>query len=164
MKAEALNFHGRPLAQARELLEAIDAAESVIVSTIERECEALRSGRMLAAKALHTRLCDAARLYLDATRAAHASLWTMEQILPGSRDLIEERRIAFSDLLKVELAVLAAERAAIEDRSGGATDMRAGTGQAEGGDRRSAVQDRRHASNRQGPGWNAQASPRRGAR
>jgi hypothetical protein len=71
----------------------------------------LREGRLLAAKALHTRLCDAARLYLDASKAARASLWTMDQVLPGTRTLLEERRKEFSSLLKVELAVLAAERA-----------------------------------------------------
>lgn len=114
MRPALQTYSTRAAAQANELLDAIEAAESVIVATIERECEALRAGRMLAAKALHTRLCDAARLYLDATRAARASLWTMEQILPGIRDRMEERRAAFSDLLKVELAVLAAERAALE--------------------------------------------------
>ena len=78
------SFRAQAEAQARELLHAIDAAEGVIVSTIERECEALRAGRMLAAKALRLRLRDAAKLYLDATRAARASIWTIEQLLPGT--------------------------------------------------------------------------------
>ena len=92
-------------------MAAIAASESVIIATIERECEALRAGRMLAAKALHTRLCDASRLYLDATRAARASLWTIEQVLPGTKAKLEAGRAEFSVLLKVELAILAAERA-----------------------------------------------------
>ena len=88
------------------------SAEGVIVSTIERECEALRAGRMLAAKALRLRLRDAAKLYLDVTRAARASIWTIEQLLPGTEVHLEQCRAAFAALLKVELAVLAAERAA----------------------------------------------------
>ena len=84
MSGPIQGFRARARAQAEELLAAIDAAEAVIVTTIERECEALRAGRMLAARALHTRLCDAARLYLEATKAARASLWTLEQVLPGT--------------------------------------------------------------------------------
>jgi hypothetical protein len=107
-------FQAQAIAQAEALLDAIDTAEAIIVSTIERECEALRTGRTLAAKALHTRLCDAARLYLNATKAARASLWTIEHVLPGSRERLDERRAAFADLLKVELAVLAAAREAAD--------------------------------------------------
>jgi hypothetical protein len=99
-------------AQAEELIQAISAAESVIVTTIERECAALRAGCMLAARALHTRLCDAVRYYLDGMRAARASLAALEQVLPGSQDHLEERRAAFASVLKVELAVLASEYAA----------------------------------------------------
>lgn len=104
-------FRSRARAQADELLQAISAAETVIVSTIERECEALRAGRLLAAKALHTRLRDAARLYLHATKAARAVLWTIEKLVPGTAVALEEQRADFSSLLKVELAVLASERA-----------------------------------------------------
>ncbi len=105
------DFHRRAQAEAADLLEAIAGAETVIVATIERECEALRARRMLAARALHTRLCDAAKLYLDATRAARASIEAIEEIMPGSLALLEESRSAFSALLKVELAVLATHRA-----------------------------------------------------
>jgi hypothetical protein len=100
--------------QVEELLHAVEAAESVIVSTIERECEALRAGCILAADALRMRLRDAARLYLNTTRAARASLWAIEQTLPGTSELLEQKRAAFSALLKVELGVLATERAAAE--------------------------------------------------
>jgi hypothetical protein len=116
MRDNVEEFRPRARAQAEELLQAIDAAERIIVSTIERECEALRSGRGLAAKALRTRLRDASRLYLNATRAARASLWTLEQILPGICDELEERRMIFASLLRVELAVLATERAVAGDR------------------------------------------------
>ena len=100
MLASGPGLQSRAKAQADELIAAIAASESVIIATIERQCEALRAGRMLAAKALHTHLCDAARLYLDATRAARASLWTMEQVLPGTQSLLDERRAEFAVLLK----------------------------------------------------------------
>ena len=106
------SFRTQAEAQARELLRAIDFAEGVIVSTIDRECEALRAGRMLAAKALRLRLRDAAKLYLDVTRATRASLWTIEQLLPGTEVHLTQCRTAFASLLRVELAVLASERAA----------------------------------------------------
>jgi hypothetical protein len=112
MRADVQSFKAQAEAQAKELLKAIESAEGVIVSTIERECEALRAGRMLAADALRTRLRDAAWLYLNTTRAARAAMWTMEQILPGIDEMMEERRAAFAALLKIELSVLAAERAA----------------------------------------------------
>ena len=106
------SFRTTAEAQAKELLRAIDFAEGVIVSTIDRECEALRAGRMLAAKALRLRLRDAAKLYLDVTRATRASLWTIEQLLPGTEVHLKQCRAAFASLLRVELAVLASERAA----------------------------------------------------
>lgn len=117
MSTHLQGFRQLASAQAEELLEAIAAAETIIVSTIERECEALRTGRMLAAEALHLRLCDAARLYLNATRAARASLSTIESVLPGIRHRFEERRTAFAAVLRIELAVLAAEHAAAEQFS-----------------------------------------------
>jgi hypothetical protein len=112
MRGVVLSFRAQAEAQAIELLKAIEAAEGVIVSTIERECEALRAGRMLAANALRVRLRDAAKLYLNVTRAARASLWTIEQVLPGTQHDLTQSRKAFAALLKIELAVLAAERAA----------------------------------------------------
>jgi hypothetical protein len=112
MPGVVLSFRAQAEVQAGELLRAIEAAESVIVSTIERECEALRAGRMLAANALRLRLRDAAKLYLNVTRAARASIWTIEQLLPGTEHNLEQSRKAFAALLKIELSVLAAERAA----------------------------------------------------
>jgi len=114
MRGVVQSFRAQAEAQASELLRAIDLAEALIVSTIERECEALRAGRLLAANALRLRLRDAAKLYLDVARAARASIWTMEQLLPGTQNRLEQCRQAFAALLKVELAVLAAERAAVQ--------------------------------------------------
>jgi hypothetical protein len=113
MRSGVQSFRAQAEAQARELLRAIEAAEGVIVSTIERECEALRAGQMLAAKALRVRLRDAAKLYLSLTRAARASIWTIEQLLPGTEKHLTECRAVFAATLKVELAVLAAERVAV---------------------------------------------------
>jgi hypothetical protein len=126
MGGAAESFRAQAEAQARELLRAIDFAESVIVSSIDRECEALRAGRMLAAKALRLRLRDAAKLYLDVTRAARASIWTIEQLLPGTEVHLTQCRAAFASLLRVELAVLASERAAaaIDARPVGAAKPR----------------------------------------
>jgi hypothetical protein len=112
MRANVQSYRAQAQAQANELLRAIEAAEGVIVSTVERECEALRAGRMLAANALRMRLKDAARLYLNLSRAARAAMWTMDQIVPGTEGALAEQRAAFHALLRVELAVLAAERAA----------------------------------------------------
>jgi len=97
---------------AEGLVDAVSAAEAVIIATVERECDALRAGQMLAARALHTRLCDAVKVYVQASRAVRASLAALESALPGSGEHLEDRRQAFSALLKLELAVLAAERAA----------------------------------------------------
>ncbi len=108
------SFRAQAEAQARELLQALEAAEGVIVSSIERECDALRAGQMLAAQALRLRLRDASKLYINLIRAARASLWTLEQVLPGISGHLDTRREAFAALLRVELAVLAAERAAAE--------------------------------------------------
>lgn len=102
----------RARAEAEELLDSISAAENVIVTTIERECDALRSGHLFAARALHLRLCDTAKLYVQAARATRASLRAIEAVLPGSYDFLEDRRAAFSALLKAELAILSTERAA----------------------------------------------------
>jgi hypothetical protein len=115
MRTHVPSIRAQAQAQANELLQAIEAAEGVIVSTIERECEALRAGRMLAANALRMRLREAARLYLNIMRAVRASMWTVERVVPGTTDVLEERRSAFAAVLKVELAVLAAERAAAEN-------------------------------------------------
>jgi hypothetical protein len=114
MRTHVPSIRAQAQTQANELLRSIDSAEAVIVSTIERECEALRAGRMLAANALRMRLHEAARLYLNIMRAVRASTWTMEQVVPGTCHELDERRAAFAAVLRVELAVLVTERAAAE--------------------------------------------------
>ena len=114
MSGHVHDFQTRARHQADELLDAIATAESIIITTIERECEALRTGRMLAAEALRVRLHDAARLYLQATKGARASLAVLGWLLPEIDEVFEERRAAFASVLQVELAVLAAERAAVK--------------------------------------------------
>ena len=107
-------FRARLTAQAEELIGALAHAEKTILATIERECEALRTGRMLAAKSLHNRLQETTELYLNCARAARASMDTLEVVLPGCREYLERRRAAFAPVLQIELAVLGAQRAAAD--------------------------------------------------
>lgn len=103
----------RPLDFAAAAAE-IEAAEAAIVDAIERECAALRAGLLLAAWAFHERLRDTSRRYARAVSAARDMLPHLHyQDL--ARAWLEERRLAFADLLKVEFAVLAAEQAAAEE-------------------------------------------------
>ena len=108
-----MHAHARKMATSDPDLAALVAtlgyAQQMIVSTIERECEALRSGHMLAAWAFGERLRDAARLYAGAAKAARSAL---EGAGAQAIAALEERREVFSALLKVEFAVLAAEREA----------------------------------------------------
>ena len=96
------------------LFAAITASESAIVSAIERECEALRSGRHLAAMALHISLCDAARAYIAAAKTARASLGLLNRSAPDAVHWLEQRRKGFNSVLKIELSALAAIRANAE--------------------------------------------------
>jgi hypothetical protein len=93
------------------LFAAIMASESAIISAIERECEALRSGRHLAAMALHISLCDAARAYIAAAKSARASLGLLNRSAPDAVHWLEQRRKGFNSVLKIELSALAAIRA-----------------------------------------------------
>jgi hypothetical protein len=93
------------------LFAAIDSAEKAIISAIGRECEALRSGRPLAAMALHISLCDAARAYIAAAKSARACLGLLNRCAPDAVEWLEERRKAFNAVLKIELSALAAIRA-----------------------------------------------------
>ena len=101
MRSSVQSIQAQAEAQARELLQAIEAAESVIISTIERECEALRAGRTLAANALRLRLRDGARLYLNLARAARASMRTFNLILPGAGEVLEERLRALAAEMEI---------------------------------------------------------------
>ena len=104
-----------PLAlAARTRLEslvcAMESAEHIIVALLAREREALRAGCRLAANAVHIRVNEAARLYLNAIAAAKASLSAIEPILPEAPEVLENRRAAFGAILRIELATLATIR------------------------------------------------------
>ncbi len=108
-----------PLASAARirldnLLCAIESAERVIVTLLAREREALRSDCRLAANAVHIRVNDAARLYLDTLTAAKAALSVLEPVLPDAPDLLESRRAVFGAIMRIELATLATTRMAAD--------------------------------------------------
>lgn len=108
-----------PLASAartrlENLLCAMESAEHVIVALLAREREALRAGCRLAANAVHIRVNDAARLYLNAIAAAKSSLSTLEPILPEAPQVLENRRSTFGAILRIELATLATIRIATD--------------------------------------------------
>jgi hypothetical protein len=96
------------------LLCAMESAEHVIVALLAREREALRAGCRLAANAVHIRVSEAARLYLNAIAAAKASLSALEPVLPEAPQVLENRRAAFGAILRIELATLAAIRMAAD--------------------------------------------------
>jgi hypothetical protein len=114
MSADFQDSGSRLTAQAEELIGALAHAEKTILATIERECEALRARRMLAANSLHNRLQETTKIYLSCARAARANIETMERVLPGCRDYLDQRRAAFAPTLQIQLAVLGAQRAAAE--------------------------------------------------
>ncbi len=108
-----------PLAAAartrfEDLVCAIESAEWVIIALLAREREALRASCRLAANAVHIRVNDAARLYLDAIAAAKASLSVLEPVLPEAPQVLEVRRTAFGAILRIELATLATVRIAAD--------------------------------------------------
>ncbi|MGQ7792628.1 hypothetical protein ACUN0C_09485 [Faunimonas sp. B44] len=97
---------------AEAMLAAVARAESAVIDAIERVCAALRTGRRDEAQHLQLRLGDASRGYLEAIRMAQARLAAFERTAPDLRLRLEAQRSAFAALLKIELAVLAAVRAA----------------------------------------------------
>jgi hypothetical protein len=88
----------------------MESAEHVIVSLLARERQALRAGCRLAANAVHIRVNEAAQLYLSAIAAAKTSLSAIEPILPEAPQVLENRRVAFGAILRIELATLATIR------------------------------------------------------
>lgn len=96
---------------ARDILGAVKSAEDSILNSIGRECDALRSGRLLAARAIRTRLCDCARMYIAAIGAARSAIRLHGHHYPKLAQDLEKRREAFAALLRVEIAALAAARA-----------------------------------------------------
>ncbi len=116
-----------PLASAARmrldsLLRAMETAERVIVALLAREREALRVGCRLAANAVHIRVNDAARLYLNAVAAAKAALSVLEPVLPEAPEMLENRRAVFGAILRIELATLATTRMAADCAGPGTVD------------------------------------------
>ncbi len=108
-----------PLASAarmrrEDLLYAIESAEHVIVALLAREREALRAGCRLAANAVHIRVNDAARLYLNAIAAAKLSLPALESFIAEAPQVLESRRVTFGATMRIELATLATTRMAAD--------------------------------------------------
>ncbi len=108
-----------PLASAarmrlEDLLYAIESAEHVIVALLAREREALRAGCQLAANAVHIRVNDAARLYLNAIATAKLSLSALESVIAEAPQVLESRRVTFGAIMRIELATLATARMAAD--------------------------------------------------
>jgi hypothetical protein len=105
---------------AMRLIEPVAEAELAVSAAIARERAALKAGRLLAARAFHVRLEDAARDYIA---ALHRTRATLDVLGPGSarvREALENRRLAFGSMLRIELAALAAARAAAHGERDGA--------------------------------------------
>ncbi|TDI55495.1 MAG: hypothetical protein E2O93_07555 [Alphaproteobacteria bacterium] len=106
------------------LLCAMESAERVIVALLAREREALRVGCRLAANAVHIRVNDAARLYLNTLTAAKAALSVLEPILPEASKILESRHAVFGAILRIELATLATTRMAADCAGPGSADTK----------------------------------------
>jgi hypothetical protein len=97
----------------------MDSAEASIVGLMAREREALRSGNGLIARQMHTRLGKAAKLYLGTVCAARNTLADMSDLFSDSEvsDFLEQRRLTFASLLRIEMAALTAARLLANDQS-----------------------------------------------
>lgn len=96
----------------RKFVRAMDSAEARIVGLMAREREALRSGNRSAAKHIHKRLGQAARLYLGTVCSARDTLKDMNDLFSDSEvsEFLEQRRLTFASLLRIEMAALTAAR------------------------------------------------------
>lgn len=104
----------------RKFVRAMDSAEARIVGLMAREREALRSGNRLAAKQIHSRLGNAAKFYLGTVCSARNTLAAMNDLFSDSEiaEFLEQRRITFASLLRIEMAALTAARLLANDQSG----------------------------------------------
>lgn len=96
----------------RKFVRAMDAAEANIVGLMAREREALRAGDPKAAKSIHRRLGTAAKTYLGTICSARATLSAMSDLFSDSEvsEFLEQRRLTFASLLRIEMAALTAAR------------------------------------------------------
>jgi hypothetical protein len=100
---------------AMRLIEPVAEAEQAVTAAIARERAALKAGRLLAARAFHLRLEDAARDYIAVLRRTRATLNVLGPGTAKVREELESRRAAFGSVLRIDLAALAAARAAAAD-------------------------------------------------
>ena len=82
----------------RRFVRAMDAAEANIVGLMAREREALRAGDPNAARSIHNRLGRALSAMSDLFSDSEVS------------EFLEQRRITFASLLRIEMAALTAAR------------------------------------------------------
>ena len=96
----------------RRFVRAMDAAEANIVGLMAREREALRAGDPNAARSIHNRLGRAAKTYLGTICSARTTLSAMSDLFSDSEvsEFLEQRRITFASLLRIEMAALTAAR------------------------------------------------------
>lgn len=93
-------------------IRAMDSAEANIVGLMAREREALRAGNRNVAKQIHARLGKAARYYLGTVCSARNRLTGMSDLFSPAEvsEFLEQRRITFASLLRIEMAALTAAR------------------------------------------------------
>ena len=98
-------------------IRSMDSAEANIVGLMAREREALRSGNILAARQLHARLGKAARSYLNTVCSARNTLSNMDDLFSEAEvaEFLEQRRVTFSSLMRIEMAALTAARLLSQD-------------------------------------------------
>lgn len=101
-------------------IRAMDSAEANIVGLMAREREALRSGNRNAALQIHGRLGKAARNYLSTVCTARNTLSAMDDLFSDAEvsEFLEQRRITFASLLRIEMAALTAARLLANENSG----------------------------------------------
>ena len=96
----------------RRFVRAMDAAEANIVGLMASEREALRAGDPGTAKSIHRRLGQAAKTYLGTICSARTTLTAMSDLFSDSEvpEFLEQRRMTFASLLRIEMAALTAAR------------------------------------------------------
>jgi hypothetical protein len=115
-------MHEETQLTVRRFVRAMDSAEASIVGLMAREREALRSGNRNIAKEIHARLGKAAKLYLGTICDTRNTLAGMSDLFSDSEisEFLEQRRLTFASLLRIEMAALTAARLLANDRSSAA--------------------------------------------
>jgi len=103
----------------KRFVRAMDAAEANIVGLMAREREALRSGNTNTAKTIHTRLGKAAKVYLATICSARTTLAAMNDLFSDTEvsEFLEQRRMTFANLMRIEMAALTAARLLANENS-----------------------------------------------